>query len=239
MSVWWTRDALPSTSGRYGVPPLQITDLMSSTTALNIVFVAPDFQPSADTFGDRYLFVGPSIPSHQSPREFPLDQLDPSRPLLFISLGTIFNDQPDFFKACFDAFGDSAYQVVISAGTHVEPDALGARPPNVLIASYVPQLEILARASAFITHAGMNSTMEALYYGVPMVAIPQMVEQAMTARRIAELGLGLLLDPATVTAAALHAGVADVLADDALRARVAAMQRVPAPPAGISAQPTR
>ena len=206
------------------MPPLQITDLMSSTTALNIVFVAPDFQPSADTFGDRYLFVGPSIPSHQSPREFPLDQLDPSRPLLFISLGTIFNNQPEFFKTCFEAFGDTPYQVVLSAGTHIDRNALGARPINMLVASYVPQLEILSRSSCFITHAGMNSTMEALYYGVPMVAIPQMVEQAMTARRIAELGLGLHLDPSTVTAATLITGVGDVLADDALRARVAAMQ---------------
>jgi MGT family glycosyltransferase len=215
---------LAETSTRYGVPPLQITDLQSYAAALNIVFVAPDFQPSADTFDERYLFVGPSIPPHQPAGEFPFDQLDASRRLVYISLGTIFNNQPEFFKTCFEAFADSPYQVVISSGSHIEPDALGARPPNVLVASYAPQLEILARASAFITHAGMNSTMEALYYGVPMVAIPQMVEQAMTARRIAELGLGLLLEPATVTAAALRAGVADVLADAALRARVAAMQ---------------
>ena len=177
------------------MPPLQIRDLHELRHGTQHRLFAPDFQPSADTFGDRYLFVGPSIPSHQPPREFPFDQLDPSRPLLFISLGTIFNNQPEFFKTCFEAFGDSSYQVVLSAGTQVDRNALGARPTNVLVASYVPQLEILARASCFITHAGMNSTMEALYYGVPMVAIPQMVEQAMTARRIAELVLGLHLDP--------------------------------------------
>ena len=206
------------------MPPLQITDLLSYAAALNIVFVAPDFQPSADTFGDRYLFVGPSIPPHQPPGEFPLDQLDASRPLLYISLGTIFNNQPEFFKTCFEAFGDTPYQVVLSAGTHDRPERTRCPAHNMLVASYVPQLELLSRASCFITHAGMNSTMEALYYGVPMVAIPQMVEQAMTARRIAELGLGLHLDPSTVTAATLRTGVADVLADDALRARVAAMQ---------------
>lgn len=215
---------LAETSARYGVAPLEIRDLLSYAAALNIVFVAPDFQPSADAFGDRFLFVGPSIPPHQPSGEFPLDQLDADRPLLYISLGTIFNNQPEFFKTCFEAFGDSSYQVVISAGTQIDPNELGTPPTNVVVASYVPQLEILSRANCFITHGGMNSTMEALYYGVPMVAIPQMVEQAMTARRIAELGLGLLLDPATVTAVTLRTSVADVFADDGLRARVGAMQ---------------
>jgi MGT family glycosyltransferase len=83
---------------------------------------------------------------------------------------------------------------------------------------------MLSRASCFIIHAGMNSTMEALYYGVPMIALPQMVEQATTARRMAELGLGLILEPATVTAATLRASVADVLADGAIPAQVAAMR---------------
>jgi MGT family glycosyltransferase len=145
-------------------------------------------------------------------------------PQLYISPGTIFNNQPEFFKTCFETFGDSSYQVVISAGAHGDPGLLGARPANVLVANCVPQLEILARASCFITHAGMNSTTEALYYGVPMIALPQMAEQAMTARRIAELGLGLLLEPATVTAATLRASVADVLADAAIRAQVAAVR---------------
>ena len=185
------------------MPPLKLTDLRSYAAALNIVFVAPDFQPAADTFDDCYLFVGPSIPPHQSPGDFRLDKLDASRPLLYISLGTIFNNQPEFFRTCFEAFGDSSYQVVISAGPHADPGALGVRPANVLVAGYVPQLEILARASCFITHAGMNSVMEALHYGVPMVALPQMVEQRTTARRVADLGLGLLLEPATVTATTL------------------------------------
>jgi MGT family glycosyltransferase len=65
---------------------------------------------------------------------------------------------------------------------------------------FVPQLEMLQRASMFVTHGGMNSTMEALYYGVPMVVLSQMMEQEMTARRIEELGLGVALDQENLTA---------------------------------------
>lgn len=52
----------------------------------------------------------------------------------------------------------------------------------------VPQLDILSQASVFITHAGMGGTGEAIYYGVPMIAIPQMEEQAITARQIESWG---------------------------------------------------
>jgi MGT family glycosyltransferase len=102
---------------------------------------------------------------------------------------------------------------------------LGEIPANFLLAPYVPQLEVLQRASVFVTHGGMNSTMESLYYGVPMVLVPQQIEQEKTAQRSAELGLGIALDPYNLTAEALRTAVEQVQQAPSFRANVQAMQQ--------------
>jgi MGT family glycosyltransferase len=190
--------SIAETCAHYDLEPMTIGDLFRYVAPLNIVFLPREFQPAGNTFDERYLFVGPAILPRNEATDSPLDQLDPHRPLLYVSLGTIFNNNPAFFTQCFDAFGETAYQVVMSRGTQLDSAALGPLPDNVLVSAYVPQLEILARTRAFITHAGMNSAMEGIYYGVPFVAIPQMPERAITARRIAELGFGIALEPARV-----------------------------------------
>jgi len=90
----------------------------------------------------------------------------------------------------------------------------------------VPQLDILQRATAFVSHGGMNSTMESLYYSVPMVVIPQMPEQAMTARRVDELGLGLMLDKNTLTFESLLLSVKRIMDDPSFQTRVSEMQGI-------------
>ena len=78
----------------------------------------------------------------------------------------------------------------------------------------VPQLDILSQASVFITHAGMGGTSEAIYYGVPMIAIPQMEEQAITARQIEKLGLGTaFLDKNTITSESLKTAIVKLLTE--------------------------
>jgi MGT family glycosyltransferase len=209
----------------YGLSPMNLFDVLSYAEPLNLVFLPKAFQPAGDTFDERHLFVGPSIlPRHQA-TEFPLDQLSTTRPLLYISLGTIFNNEPAFFKQCVEAFGESAYQVVLSRGKQIDPAALGPIPENFLVAPYVPQLEILSRARVFITHAGMNSTMESLYYGVPLVAVPQTPEQMVTARRIAEMGLGAMLEKEAITSTMLRETVERVAHDQALDERVQHMKQ--------------
>lgn len=103
---------------------------------------------------------------------------------------------------------------------------LGPVPHNFLVSSYVPQLEILSRAHVFVTHGGMNSTMESLYYGVPMVAVPQMLEQALTARRITELGLGIALEKEAVNVTTLREAVERVANESTFRERVQNMQQI-------------
>ncbi len=210
----------------YDLPPVTLMDVLMYAEPLNIVFFPKAFQPAGDTFDEHHLFVGPSILPRRQATDFPLDQLSSTRPLLYISLGTIFNNEPAFFKQCVQAFGESDYQVVLSRGRQVDPTTPSPFPEHFLVSPYVPQLEILSRARVFVTHAGRNSTMESLYYGVPLVAVPQTQEQGGTARRIADMGLGIALEKETVTVSSLRETVERVANDGAIHQRVQQMRHL-------------
>ena len=209
---------------RYGLPPIELTDLFATEEELNIVTLPREFQPDANAFDERYIFVGPCIAPRSDGSGFTLDRLA-NRPLLYISLGTVFNTDPKFYAACFEAFANSDWQVMLSIGTNIEPSSIGQTPNNFVVSPYLPQLEILQNADMFITHGGMNSTMEAIYYGVPMVVVPQQPEQAMTASRVAELGLGVSLEPGQVSTSTMRDAVNVVGSDVGYRSRVAEMQK--------------
>jgi MGT family glycosyltransferase len=218
------RDVSRQLHERYGLVPLRVTDPFITAEALNIVTLPRSFQPNADMLDERYTFVGPSIAPRSDASGFPLDRLA-DNPTLYISLGTVFNANPEFFDACFDAFADSDWQVVLSVGTRTDPSTLVRIPDNFLVRPHVPQLEVLEHTGVFVTHGGMNSVMEAIYYGVPMVVVPQQPEQAMTAGRVAELGLGVALEPGQVTAGALRDAVTTISGDAGYRSRIAHMQQ--------------
>jgi MGT family glycosyltransferase len=202
-----------------------IFSAFSRVEQLNIIFMPREFQPAADTFDDRYLFVGPSILPRHEATDFPFDRLSLEQPLLYISLGSIFTNQPEFYKQCFAAFADQDWQVVLSIGKQTDLAALGPVPENFLLSPYVPQLEILPRTQLFVTHAGTNSVMESLYFGVPMVLIPQQPEQQLHAQRVVDMGLGVMLEKETVNATSLREAVGRVAHNPRYRERTQHMQQ--------------
>jgi MGT family glycosyltransferase len=176
---------------------------------LKIVYTSRHFQPFADTFDASFRFVGPSIADRAEGVELELPGPS-SSPLVYVSMGTLFNKDASFYRACFEAFGDRDLRVLMSTGGNAP---VGDAPANFVVREYVPQLDVLQRANAFVTHGGMNSVSESLYYGVPVVVIPQMSEQAVVGHRTQALGAGLMIKKADVTAAALRESVDRVLAD--------------------------
>ena len=101
---------------------------------------------------------------------------------------------------------------VFAALGSIDPASLKDIPANVEVGQMVPQLDILSQASVFITHAGMGGTGEAIYYGVPMIAIPQMEEQAITAGQMEKLGLGCAFpDKNAITSEGLKAAIFKLL----------------------------
>ncbi|MFE1175447.1 macrolide family glycosyltransferase [Streptomyces sp. NPDC058773] len=209
-------------SSEFGVP-LDSANLLEVTEKLNLVFIPREFQPAGDTFDERFHFIGPSVGNREHAESW--SPPDPDTPVLYISLGTVFNDRPEFYRTCMEAFGEGPYQVAMTVGG-VDLAELGEIPPTIDVRPYFPQPAVLRKAAAFISHAGMNSTMESLYYGVGLITVPQMPEQAANAGRVQELGLGVQLDAATVTAESLRAAVAGVVSDSAVRANLDRMRKV-------------
>lgn len=194
--------------------------------SLNISFIPREFQPAGDTFDDRFHFVGPSLGWRVNGEPWQPRRTD--RLLLFISLGTTpLNDRPDFFRLCLDAFAGTEWQVAMAIGDRMDISELGGIPQNVEVRPFFPQLDVLRHADVFLSHTGMNSTMEALYLGVPIVAFPLQPEQEANARRVGDLGLGRRLPADGLSATLIRDTVAEVSRDTEIRANVAAMsQRV-------------
>jgi MGT family glycosyltransferase len=192
----------------------QFADFLRNRGDLNIVFTTTAFHPFARFFKKDYLFVGPSLVPHLDTARAEVPR---SRPLLYVSLGTVQNNRPEFYRDCFAAFGDADMDVVMSVGQTVDLEALGKPPANFTVARRVDQLAILQEASCFITHGGMNSLQEAFYYGVPTLVVPQQLEQALNGRITRRQRAGLLLPPEKATPAALRQAVGRLLREPRFR----------------------
>ncbi|GAA4535925.1 glycosyltransferase [Amycolatopsis samaneae] len=147
--------------------------------------------------------------------------LDAPRPLVFVSLGTLHAGSDAFFRTCFEALdGLSARLLIATGGT--DPAGLGRIPADTLVRPSVPQRAVLRRAAAFVTHGGMNSALEGLAAGVPLVVVPQQAEQLIIGLKLAERGAGTVLrhhlSGRPVPGAELRAAVAQALTDPSRRA---------------------
>lgn len=167
---------------------------------------------------DAYLFVGPSLclRTTESDFRFPED----GRPIVFLSMGSIGLSDPAFFRACIEALRGTRFHGILAVGHKIPVESLGELPENITAAQYVPQLKILSRSAVFVTHAGFNSTHEAILSGVPMLALPFANDQFIVAKRFAELGLGETMDLKAVTAEDLRAAIIRLDGDEAMRGRI-------------------
>jgi zeaxanthin glucosyltransferase len=136
-----------------------------------------------------------------------------ARPLVYASLGTLFGRRTDLLAAIVAATRDLDIDVVLAHGGHVAADALGPARPGLEITNWVDQRAMLAQASVCITHAGMNTTLDAAAAGVPMVAVPIAFDQPGIAARIAHAGLGVVAPPGLRFPARLKTALGRVLDD--------------------------
>ena len=136
--------------------------------------------------------------------------------MIYLSLGTVHTNTA-FYRTCFKAFADYPAQFVLAVGKHTNIAELGVIPSNFIVRTFVPQLEILQHADVFITHGGINSVHEGLYYGVPLILIPHQFEQLLNARCVTARDAGLIIDDQihnkSVTAETLRQSLQEVLAN--------------------------
>jgi zeaxanthin glucosyltransferase len=154
---------------------------------------------------------------------FPWQRLT-GEPLIYASMGTVQNGLLDVFRAILKAAERPGYQVVLSVGPNVAAESLQAGAASTIVVSQAPQLDLLKRASLCVTHAGLNTTLEALAQGVPLVAIPITNDQPGVAARILASGTGLFVLLPQLTVEALSGMVDTVLTNPAYRHRALTLQ---------------
>ena len=177
-----------------GYPIKSVLDIIQNDENTHtVVYTSPQFQPCAETFTDKYAFVGPSIRPATSEIEKTKDKL------VYISMGTVNNDMLPLYKECINAFAETDYHVIMSVGNLVSMDAFGKLPANVSVYPSVDQIAVLEKADAFLSHCGMNSVNESLYFCVPLVMLPQTPEQGGVATRVEQVGAGIRLGKADAT----------------------------------------
>ena len=171
-----------------GYPIKSVLDIIQNDDNTHtIVYTSSDFQPCADTFSDKYVFVGPSI------RPATDKIVKTKEKLIYISMGTVNNDMMPLYKTCITTLADTEYQVIISVGNLVSINAFGKLSENISVYEHVDQIAVLQVADIFLSHCGMNSVNESLYFGVPLLMLPQTAEQGGVAERVNQLGAGIKL----------------------------------------------
>ena len=160
-----------------------------------LVLTSRFFHLRPEDTDDKTYFIGPHIEQRVTDTNFNFKK-DENKKLLFISLGTIFGRDLEFYHRCIEAFRDSdEYQVLMSVGKFVDIEKTFTDiPSNFTIYNYVPQTQLLPEVDVFITHAGFNSTSEGMASGAAMVLVPQAVDQFDVARVVEKLGAGIALN---------------------------------------------
>jgi zeaxanthin glucosyltransferase len=186
-------------------------------------------QPAEFEFPRRHLskcfhFNGPyHNPASRETTAFPFEKLT-GQPLIYASMGTLQNRLGWVFKNIAEACVGLDAQLVIALGGGSSPESLPDLPGDPLVVGYAPQLELLQKATLTITHAGMNTAVESLSNGVPMVAIPIANDQPGVAARIAWTETGEVVPLAKLSVPRLQAAVKRVLAENSYKQNAMRLQ---------------
>ena len=211
------RDVVNEERQRFGLPPIEnVVETHSDLATISQQPAAFDFPRSH--LPPTFHYTGPFLDREGRPEvAFPWERLDRRRPLVYASLGTLQNSLPAVFHTIAEVCASLDVQLVMGLGGGLDPERLGELPGHPLVLSYVPQPQLLERAALMVTHAGMNSTLECLTAGVPMVAIPVTHDQPTIAQRIVWTRTGEMVALGDLTVEKLTSAIRNVLSDPVYR----------------------
>jgi UDP:flavonoid glycosyltransferase YjiC (YdhE family) len=171
----------------------------------------PGLHPAAPPDGTPVIALQPATPG--APSEEWRDRLTNERPVVYVTLGTQFN-QPDRFAVLLEALSLVDCTALLTVGADRDPDAFEP-PPNVIVERYIPQGDVLPLADAVLCHGGSGSTLAALAHGLPLVLLPAGADQFENAAACAKAGAAIELRPPVVTVDAIRVSLVSVLGDPA------------------------
>jgi zeaxanthin glucosyltransferase len=160
----------------------------------------------------------------RAPVDFPWSRLDLGRPLAYASMGTLQNGILQTFRMIADACAGLDLQLVISLGGGQDPALLGDLPGDPVVVGYAPQLELIRRSALTISHGGLNTALESLAWGVPMVVLPVAYDQPGVGARVEWTGVGRSIPVGRLTVDRLRDAVRTVLGNPAYRERASQLQ---------------
>ncbi len=208
---------------QWKLPPAKLPDDYNSQLAQLSQHPA-EFEFPRQNLPPHFHFTGPyHNRTTRQPVPFPFEQLT-GKPLIYASMGTVQNRLLEVFQTIASACEGLDAQLVISLGGGATPESLPKLPGNPIVVGYAPQLELLQKATLTITHAGMNTTLESLSNGVPMVAIPVANDQPGVAARIAYTGVGEVVSLKELSVPKVRSAIEKVLTQESYKQRAIEMQ---------------
>ena len=214
-------------AARLGLPPPGEGRLLRPISPdLNLLATAPELEPGLGPLAGPVRMVGPCLPraaALDAGAQAVLDALPRGRSIVYVSLGTVFNDQPAVFRALIRGAAATGAHVVVSAGASLAALA-DLRSDSVQLHRRVPQVPLLAQVDVVITHGGNNTVQECLAAGRPMVVIPFGGDQRANAHRVERLGVGVRRSAAELSASSIAAALASLSAPE-VRARAEQLAR--------------
>jgi MGT family glycosyltransferase len=229
----WLDDHLRAFQRHAGVPDERCSaDRLRTSEHLVLVYSTRELIGSPMVFPAHFAFVGPSISERPDSTPFPWEWLDPDRPCVLVSLGTVNTEAGErFLRVAAEALAGEPLQAVLVAPPGLlnvgEPATAGGSDlaPNLLVRPRVPQLALLPRLAAVVSHAGHNTVCETLAFGLPLVLAPIRDDQPIVADQVVRAGAGVRVHFGRVGPDHLRDAVRRALEDTDLRRSAAAIRR--------------
>ncbi len=178
--------------------------------------IVPEFEFPKRQFPNVFHCVGPYRRTAGQQGSFPYERLN-GRPLVYASLGTSLGARTNVWQAIFKGCRTLDVQLVVSLGGQGNTGNLDSASPDTIVVNYAPQMEIIARSTAVITHGGLNSMLEILSLAVPVVVIPMIGDQFGVAARVRHHRLGEVLEEGKLTEETVRSALKTVLNSEVYR----------------------
>lgn len=202
---------------RHKLPPVHGA-LLAHSPYLTLVPVTSAYEYPRSDLPQEVMYVG-SVTTPQRGEvhnDFPWKFFDDERPAIYVSMGTIVQGDR-VFRHVIELARDANWKAIIAIGRDSNPLDYHPLPDNVIVRQFVPQLEILQRVDAVVSHGGNNTVTETLMHGLPLVVIPISADQPDSAAHVAASGAGIRLSPWRLTRGKLGRAIDAVLVNDAFR----------------------
>jgi len=186
---------------------------------LTLACAPPSYQIPGEPRADTTHLVRPCFFDRIGDEGLPawIEELD-DRPLVYATLGTIFNDRPEIFDVILRGLASEPVNLIMTVGRDLDPNVFGPQPDHVRIERYIPQTLLLPRCDAVVAHSGYPTVMGILSHGLPSVLFPLAVDKPFHAERCRDLGVSIVIEPEEIDVKRVRGALRTILSDTNYRA---------------------